>query len=303
MPFTIVCLTLNNKRTPWNRDQYTWEQQNKQWKLILWYKKRLKQFLVYKCSGVCFHKTESSISTSSPTLRNLSRMELDLTCIAMILNQVHVLPSSIHLLFDEDILDKWSIVYRRNVGRYYFFSNIEKMVQDGTRLDLCPDDPDPSTCATIVNTSPFWKRYIGRVNYSLSNERRSSLRWKISKMYDFFFNIEKMVQDGTRLDLCPDNPDPSVSVSIVNTSPFWQIYIGQMNASVLTERRSSLRWKISIWTSSPTFRKWSRMELDLTCIAMILTQVHVLPSSMHLLSDKHILDKWMVVYRRNAHRR
>ena len=238
MPFTIVCLTLNNKRTPWNRDQYTWEQQNKQWKLILWYKKRLKQFLVYKCSGVCFHKTESSISTSSPTLRNLSRMELDLTCIAMILNQVHVLPSSIHLLFDEDILDKWSIVYRRNVGRYYFFSNIEKMVQDGTRLDLCPDDPDPSTCATIVNTSPFWKRYIGRVNYSLSKERRSSLRWKIS-----------------------------------------------------------------IWTSSPTLRKWSRMELDLTCIAMILTQAQVLASSIHLLSDKHILDKGMLVYGRNAHRR
>jgi hypothetical protein len=42
-------------------------------------------------------------------------------------------------------------------------SNIKKMVQDGTRLDLlCRDYLDPSTSATIVNMSPIGREYIGQ---------------------------------------------------------------------------------------------------------------------------------------------
>jgi hypothetical protein len=51
---------------------------------------------------------------------------------------------------------------------------------------------------------------------------------------DFLSNIEKMVQDGTRLDLLSRHyPEPSASASIVNTSPIGREYIGQSIGSVL----------------------------------------------------------------------
>ena len=54
---------------------------------------------------------------------------------------------------------------------------------------------------------------------------------------DFLSNIEKMVQDGTRLDLlCRDYLDPSTSATIVNMSPIGREYIGQSIGSVLKER-------------------------------------------------------------------